>query len=116
MTAAGAEFIVSPTMDAINWTLPQHEQHARLFQIRAAENRRWIAVAATSGVTQIINPSGHVVARLPLVQEAILSGRLDRRTDLTFYTRYGHAFPWLTPLLALACWAWPPKKRRPNPA
>jgi apolipoprotein N-acyltransferase len=115
MTAAGAEFIVSPTMDAINWTLPQHEQHARLFQIRAAENRRWIAVAATSGVTQIINPSGHVVARLPLVQEATLSGSLDRRTDLTFYTRYGHAFPWLTPLLALACWAWPPKKRRPIP-
>jgi apolipoprotein N-acyltransferase len=99
MTASGAAFIVSPTMDAISWSLRQHEQHARLFQIRAAENRRWIAVAATSGVTQIIDPTGRVTARLPLVKEATLSGTLHARSDLTFFTRYGHHFPWLLALL-----------------
>lgn len=101
MTAAGAQLIVAPTMDALSWSLRQHEQHARLFQIRAAENRRWIAVAATSGVTQIIDPHGRVTARLPLVQEATLSGSLHPRSDLTFFTRFGHGFPWLLPLVIL---------------
>lgn len=110
MTASGAEFIVSPTMDALSWTLPQHEQHARLFQIRAAENRRWIAVAASTGVTQIIDASGHVTSRLPLVNEATLIGRLHPLTELTFYTRFGHGFPWITPLLALGCLLLPSKR------
>ena len=101
MTASGASFIVAPTMDAITWSARQHEQHARLFQIRAAENRRWIAVAATSGVTQIIDPSGRVTSRLPLITEATLSGTLEPRTDLTFYTRYGYLFPWLLPFLLI---------------
>jgi apolipoprotein N-acyltransferase len=101
MTASGASFIVAPTMDAITWSARQHEQHARLFQIRAAENRRWIAVAATSGVTQIIDPSGRVTSRLPLVTEATLTGTLEPRTDLTFYTRYGYLFPWLLPFLLI---------------
>lgn len=115
MTVAGAEFIVSPTMDALSWTLPQHEQHARLFQIRAAENRRWLAVAATSGVTQIIDPNGHVVSRLPLVKEATLSGRVYPLTELTFYTRYGHLFPWLTPLLVLGCLILSQRQDLPRP-
>ena len=101
MTAAGATFIVAPTMDALSWSLRQHEQHACLFQIRAAENRRWIAVAATSGVTQIIDPFGRVTARLPLVKEATLSGSLHARSDLTFFTRFGYGFPWLLPLVIL---------------
>lgn len=101
MTSAGADFIVAPTMDALSWSLRQHEQHARLFQIRAAENRRWIAVAATSGVTQIIDHHGQVTARLPLVKEAALSGLLHTRADLTFFTRYGFLFPWLLPALIL---------------
>jgi len=112
MTAAGAEFIVAPTMDAMSWTLPQHEQHARLFQIRAAEIRRWIAVAASSGVTQFIDPAGQVVTRLPLVKEAALFGLLHPRSDLTFYTRYGYWFPWLTLLLTLL--VIPSKVRRPK--
>lgn len=101
MTASGASFIVAPTMDAISWSARQHEQHARLFQIRAAENRRWIAVAATSGVTQIVDPQGRVTSRLPLISEATLSGTLEPRTDLTFYTRYGHLFPWLLPFILI---------------
>lgn len=99
MTAAGAEFIVAPTMDAIRWTARQHEQHARLFQIRAAENRRWIVVAATSGVTQIIDPYGRVTARLPLMKEGALHGQVEPRQDRTGFVRGGHLFPWAMPLL-----------------
>ncbi len=101
MTAAGAEWIVAPTMDAEAWTARQHEQHARLFQLRAAENRRWIVVAATSGVTQFIDPHGRVASRLPLMEEGSLTGRVRRLEERTFFTRAGHAFPWLLPGLIL---------------
>jgi hypothetical protein len=30
-----------------------------------------------------------------------LSGRVHPLTELTFYTGYGHLFPWLIPLLVL---------------
>ncbi|MCB1225071.1 MAG: hypothetical protein KDK99_04600 [Verrucomicrobiales bacterium] len=100
MVAAGAEFLVAPTMDAATWTRRQHEQHARLFQIRAAENGRWIGVAASSGVTQIIDAKGRVRERLPVMESGLLTGVLHRRVDLTFYTRWGWMLPWLV-LVAL---------------
>ncbi len=114
LATAGAEFIVAPTMDAITWTARQHEQHARLFQLRAAENRRWIVVAATSGVTQFIDPYGRVTARLPVFEEGALTHRIAPRQEVTFFTRAGHLFPWLTPVMAaMAILARP--RRRPAP-
>lgn len=101
MTAAGAELIVAPTMDAEAWTARQHEQHARLFQLRAAENGRWLVVAATSGVTQIVDPHGRVISRLPLMAEGSVAGRVWRLEERTFFTRAGYAFPWLLPGLIL---------------
>ena len=93
MTAAGAEMFVIPTMDAESWTAKQHDQHAQLARIRACENGRWIFVCATSGVSQVIDSSGHVHARLAALQQGVLSGTLKRETKLSFYTRFG----WLTP-------------------
>lgn len=95
MTAAGAEYIVAPTMDAISWTERQHLQHGQLFQARAAENGRWIAVAASSGLTQVIDSNGHVRNRLPLVTPAILDATVLPQSQLTFYTRIGWLLPWI---------------------
>ena len=74
MVADGAEFLVAPTMDAIHWGEKQHLQHAELFRHRAAENRRWMMVAATSGLTQVIDPNGLRVDSLPLMEEGGLGG------------------------------------------
>ena len=104
MTAAGAEYIVAPTMDAEKWTARQHDQHAELFRIRACENGRWIFVVATSGVSQLIDPNGHVHARLAALQQGILSGTLRRETRLTFYTRFGWLAPWGVLAIAIVCW------------
>ena len=95
MTAAGAEFLVAPTMDAASWTEREHWQHAELARIRACENGRWMVVAASSGVSCFIDPHGHVHALLeePL-QQGTLAGVVERETSLTFYTRYGWLTPW----------------------
>ncbi len=117
MTAAGAELFVVPTMDAEKWTARQHDQHAGLFRIRACENGRWLFVVATSGVSQLIDPNGHVHARLGALQQGTISGTLRRETRLTFYTRFGWLVPWC--VLVIACIGWlallVPRKRPSQP-
>jgi len=51
MVADGASVILAPSLDAESWSARQHDQHAELFRHRAAENARWIVVAASSGRT-----------------------------------------------------------------
>jgi len=104
MTAAGAELLVAPTMDAEKWTARQHDQHAELFRIRACENGRWIFVVATSGVSQVIDPHGHVHARLAALEQGALSGMMRRESNLTFYTHLGWLAPWA--VLGAATLAW----------
>ena len=104
MTAAGAELFVVPTMDAEKWTARQHDQHAELFRIRACENGRWIFVVATSGVSQLIDPNGHVHARLAALEQGTISGIMKRETKLTFYTGFGWLVPWVVLALAAVWW------------
>ena len=94
MTLAGAEFFAVPSMDAESWTLKQHLQHAQLMRIRAAENGRWIAVATTSGITQIIDPHGRQVTTMPPMIADVMMGTIGREGRLTFFTRYGWLLPW----------------------
>jgi len=98
MTLDGAEFFAVPSMDAAHWGEKQHIQHAQLFRLRAAENRRPFIVAASSGVSQIINANGRSSQRIPQMVEDVLNGRIIPEKGLTFFTRWG----WLTPWLALA--------------
>lgn len=104
MTAAGAEFIVAPTMDAEKWSARQHDQHAELFRMRACENGRWVFVVATSGVSQLIDPHGNIHVRLGALEQGVLSGSLAKRSDITFYTRWGWMFPWGVLVVAILCW------------
>ena len=89
MTADGATAFLIPSMDAIPWTARQHLQHATLFRHRAAENGRWLAIASTSGVTQIIDPLGHQRAALPLMDEGVMTGEISHKHHRTFFQRGG---------------------------
>jgi apolipoprotein N-acyltransferase len=97
MTLDGAEFFAVPSMDAAHWGEKQHIQHAQLFRLRAAENRRPFIVAASSGVSQIISTNGRSSLRLPTMAADVLDGLLIPEKDVTFFTRWG----WLTPWLAI---------------
>jgi apolipoprotein N-acyltransferase len=104
MTAAGAHYLVVPTMDAESWSARQHDQHAELARIRAAENGRWVFVVASSGVSQIIDPAGHLHARLGAMERGTIQGFVKHQTSLTPYTRFGWILPWCA--LALASISW----------
>ncbi|MCW1883438.1 hypothetical protein OKA04_01775 [Luteolibacter flavescens] len=104
MTAAGAEMFVVPVMDAKAWTARQHDQHAELMRIRACENGRWMFICATSGVSQVIDPHGHIHGRLGAMEEGTLTGTLRRESGLTFYTRLGWLTPWIVLGIAAVSW------------
>ena len=74
-----------PSLDKIEWSARQHEQHGALFLHRAAENGRWLAVASSSGVTQLIDPRGQVRDRIPLMNEDILIGEVGRANHRTMF-------------------------------
>ncbi|MBT3289874.1 MAG: hypothetical protein HN380_21190 [Victivallales bacterium] len=99
MTMRGAEWFAVPIFDAQDWGATQHLQHGALFRLRAAENGRWFACAASSGVSQVIDPHGQVHASLPLMAPGAFTSRVGRRTDFTIYSRVG----WLLPWCALLC-------------
>lgn len=98
MVADGAEVILAPSLDAIHWSARQHDQHAELFKHRAAENRRWVAVAASSGRTQIIDKYGNMLATIPLIEPGVLEGTVNLEKGRTIYNRFG----WLTGWVCLA--------------
>jgi apolipoprotein N-acyltransferase len=96
MVELGAEYFAVPSFDAESWSANQHLQHALLFRLRAAENARWLACAASSGISQIIDPHGNVHRSLPPMETGVLTYRIARSNRSTIFTRVGWLFPWLT--------------------
>lgn len=104
MTRAGAEMFVVPIMDAASWSARQHDQHAELFRMRASENGRWMFVCGSSGTSQIIDPHGHVHAKLPALAEGVMVGQITASKIKTFYTQAGWLLPWINLTASAALW------------
>jgi len=68
----GAEALVVPTMDVADWGKRQHEIHARVSPVRAAEYGVPIFRVAGSGISQLVDRAGRRVA------EAGFSGDLEK--------------------------------------
>jgi apolipoprotein N-acyltransferase len=96
MVKLGAEFFAVPSFDAESWSANQHLQHALLFRLRAAENARWLACAASSGISQVIDPHGNVHKSLSPMKDGALTCRIGRSNSMTFFVRFGWLFTWLT--------------------
>jgi apolipoprotein N-acyltransferase len=65
----GAEMLIVPTMDVADWGRHQHELHARIAPVRAAEYGIPIFRLASSGISQGVNRSGRVSASAPFPGE-----------------------------------------------
>jgi apolipoprotein N-acyltransferase len=76
----GALALIVPTMDNLGWGCRQHELHARVAPVRAAEYGLPIFRVASSGISQWVDRSGRVVAAAPCpgVGETV-SGTLELR-------------------------------------
>jgi apolipoprotein N-acyltransferase len=106
LTANGAEWFAVPIFDAQSWGEVQHRQHAQLARLRAAENARWFACAASSGVSQVIDPHGNVHAILPTMKSGVLVAQLGRNSGLTVFTRAGWLLPWVALAVTVGFAVW----------
>ncbi len=89
----GAQIILAPTNDPIEWTAKQQRQHADMSSARAIENGLWILRPATSGISQVIDKYGFTHAEIPSATSATLTASAFLENGQTFYNRYGWLFP-----------------------
>jgi apolipoprotein N-acyltransferase len=73
----GAQLLIVPTMDMESWGRHQHELHARVAPVRAAEYGVPIFRLASSGISQAVSADGKVIAEAPMPGNgAILAAQL----------------------------------------
>lgn len=97
----GAEFLINITNDAWYGDTAAPYQHLNMVVVRAIENRRYLVRATNSGISAIIDPYGRCSSVTGLFREAILTGVVISRHDLTFYTRFGDVFAWICVIIAV---------------
>jgi apolipoprotein N-acyltransferase len=73
----GAQAMIVPTMDVVEWGRHEHELHARVARVRAAEYGIPIFRVASSGISQLVDRSGieRASAGFP-GQNEMLSGKM----------------------------------------
>lgn len=77
----GAQALIVPTMDVVEWGKQQHELHARVARVRAAEYRVPLFRLASSGISQAVDATGQEIARTHFAEEgAMISQRMTFRT------------------------------------
>lgn len=97
----GAQLLFVPTNNATFGHTDMTYQQLAMSQVRAVETGRAVAVAATSGVSALIDPHGRVLTNSEIFTPAILDARLPLRTDRTLAVTLG-AWPQLLAVLVAA--------------
>jgi apolipoprotein N-acyltransferase len=79
----GADLVVVPTNNATYTGTGQVEQQFAMSRLRAIETGRYVVVASTNGISGIVAPDGHVVARAPEQRRAVLEQRVRLSSRVT---------------------------------
>lgn len=94
-TRAGAQLLVVPTNNAWFGRTEMTYQQLAMARLRAVEHGRAVVVAATSGVSAIVQPDGTVVRATGQFTADILVERVPVRSGTTLATRLGGAPEWV---------------------
>jgi apolipoprotein N-acyltransferase len=101
----GAQGLILPTMDVADWGIRQHQLHARIAPMRAAEYAVPVFRLCSSGISQFVGPSGQIFDSAPFPGEGVIMSAPMRLVDR------GRMPPdrWLAPLsvgiiVALSAW------------
>jgi apolipoprotein N-acyltransferase len=102
----GANFLVTITNDAWFGRTSAPYQHFSLAVFRAVENRVYVARAANTGISGIIDPGGRIRKQGGIFKEEAINGVIHLSTSKTFYTLHGDVFAWIcsgVTLLLVGC-------------
>jgi len=102
----GAQVLATLTNDGwygFSWAPLQHFAQVRL---RSAENRRWFARAALTGISGFVDPMGRVTSHLEVGQSGVLVETLEPMVGLTPRARWGDWWAILCAVGVVVALAW----------
>jgi apolipoprotein N-acyltransferase len=102
MIRRGADFVVGITNDTWFGESVGIHQHSRIFITRAVENRCWMARAANSGLSYIVDDYGRIRDELPVHAVAALCGKVRLLDSQSIFTRIGDVAGLLSFLFTMA--------------
>ncbi len=85
----GAQILFVPTNNATFGRSTMTYQQLAMSQVRAVEHGRAVVVAATSGVSAIVEPDGTMTSQSGVFTSAVLANRLPLHEGRTLATRLG---------------------------
>ena len=97
----GANFLVTITNDAWFGRTSAPYQHLSMAAFRAVENRVYVARAANTGISALIDSKGKIIRQGGIFTEEALVGTIHLSTEKTFYTLYGDVFAWVCSGIAI---------------
>ena len=90
----GAQLLAVPSNNAL-FGQPMSEQQLAFAKARAVEHDRYTVVAGTTGISAIIAPDGHEMARTNFFEPAYLDKQVYLKSNMTPATRWGPALMWV---------------------
>jgi apolipoprotein N-acyltransferase len=111
MVRQGADFVVGITNDTWFGSSIGIEMHSRIFVTRAVENRCWMARAANSGLSYIVDPYGRIRESVPHEAVTAFTGKVGLLGNYTTFTDIGDvagkvSFFVMTALLVILVAGW----------
>ena len=98
----GSELLTTITNDSWFGRTSAPYQHFEQASMRAIEEGRYLVRSANTGISGIVDPYGHVLARTDIFHPAVIVGEVRLLTATTVYTRIGDAFAYASAILAAA--------------
>ena len=97
----GGRVLVVQTNNATYEHTDQPDQQFAMSRLRAVEHGRAVVIAATSGISAVIEPDGSVEQQSKLATAAELEANVPLRDDLTVADRVGAAPEWVLSIAGL---------------
>ena len=85
----GGQILVNPTNGSSYWLTIVQTQQIASSRLRALETGRYVLQAAPTGFSAIITPSGRVIDRTSVSEQAVVQGNVALRGGQTLAVRFG---------------------------
>jgi apolipoprotein N-acyltransferase len=108
----GSQLLTSITNDAWFGRSSAPWQHLAMARMRSVETGRFMARAANTGISAIVDPYGRVVQQTALFEQTVAIGEVRFLDGATPYVRIGDVVPWAGLVVALGLWGLSVGRRR----
>jgi apolipoprotein N-acyltransferase len=112
----GSQLLTSITNDAWFGRSSAPWQHLAMARMRSVETGRYMARAANTGISALVDPYGRVIQQTGLFEDAVSVGEVRFLDGTTPYVMIGDVVPWAGVAVAIGLWAMGLRARRSGAA